>query len=100
MIRKPTKEETSDIKTDNGSAMRVKSRPSTRAFLKTSCPPPRAKGIRNQGSTAVTPPRTMAQADRADREIRPALGIVKDPTTGIKTVKRTSVSVFMRQKSI
>jgi hypothetical protein len=49
---------------------------------------------------AVTPPRTTAQPDRAERGIRPAMGIVKDPMTGIKTVKRTRVSVFMRQKSI
>jgi hypothetical protein len=56
--------------------------------------------MRNQGRTAVTPPRTTAQADRADREIRPAMGIVRDPMTGIKTVRRTRVSVFMRQKSI
>jgi len=58
-------------------------------------PPAKAVGRRSMGRSAVAPPRTTDQADRAGLDRRPASGTVKEPMMGIKTVSRTIVSMFM-----
>jgi hypothetical protein len=98
MIRNPTNEETIDMKMESGSMIRAKSRPRARGRRKITCPPVRAKGIRKSGRAAVAPPRSRDQAERADLEMRPARGIVKEPITGIKIVRRTMSSVLIMKK--
>jgi hypothetical protein len=95
-MRKPTNEDTMDMKTDRGSITRTKSSPRTKGRLQTSSPPPKANGMSVMGRTTVTAPRAIDQADRAAREIAPARGMVRDPRIGTRTVKRVIVSVFMR----
>ena len=94
-IRNPTNEETMAMKIDSGSMIRTKSSPRTNAFRRMVSPPARAVGIRSSGKAAVTAPRAMAQADRADLDSRPTSGMVKEPTIGTKTVSRVIVSMFM-----
>jgi hypothetical protein len=51
--------------------------------------------MRRSGRNAVTAPRTTAQAERTDLPRRLASGIVREPTTGTKTVRRVMSSAFM-----
>ena len=68
MMRKPTNEDTMDMKIDRGSMTRTKSSPRTKACRATNSPPPRANGMSVRGSTTVTAPRRTDQAERAARE--------------------------------
>jgi len=62
------------MKMESGSMIREKSSPRAKGRRKMSWPPVRAKGMRKSGRAAVTPPRMSDQAERADLEIRPAMG--------------------------
>jgi hypothetical protein len=83
------------MKIDRGSRMRTKSSPNANGLRRTRSPPPRAKGIRVRGKTAVAALTRMAHNDRAGLERRAARGIVNEPTMGTRIVRRAMVSTFI-----
>jgi len=89
-----------DIKMESGSMIRAKSKPRAKGRRKIIWPPVRANGMRKSGRAAVAAPRIKDQAERADLEMRPAIGIVKEPMTGMKIVRRTMSSVLIMRKNL
>ncbi len=79
------------MKTERASATTMKSTPRPSALRKASSPPRSAKGISSMEEAVVASARRTDQNERTFLEMRPARGMVREPTIGTKMVRMMMV---------